>query len=148
MERRQFVAAIGAAAAAASASRALAQATAPAPGAPVHHHPPKYKALMETSAKCVSTGNECLRHCFGMLSMNDASMADCTKASYDLVAACAALETLAAVNSPATPALARTVYDVCMSCKKECDRFPQYVECKNCGDACKACADECQRVSS
>ncbi|MBY6240149.1 four-helix bundle copper-binding protein [Methylosinus sp. Sm6] len=145
MERRQFVAAIGAAAAATSA-RAFAQAT--APGAPVHHHPAKFRTLMETSAKCVSTGNECLRHCFGMLSMNDASMADCTKASYDLVAACAALETLSAVNSPATPALAKTVYDVCMACKKECDRFPQYVECKNCGDACKACADECQRVSS
>jgi Cys-rich four helix bundle protein (predicted Tat secretion target) len=148
MERRQFVAAIGAAAAAASASRAFAQATVPTTGAPIHHHPPKYHALMETSAKCVSTGNECLRHCFGMLSMNDTSMAECTKASYDLVAACAALETLSAVNSPATPALAKTVYDVCMACKKECDRFPQYVECKNCGDACKACADECQRVSS
>ncbi|ATQ66622.1 MULTISPECIES: four-helix bundle copper-binding protein [Methylosinus] len=149
MERRQFVAAIGAAAAAASASRAFAQTTQGlAPGAPVHHHPAKYHALMETSAKCVSTGNECLRHCFGMLSMNDTSMADCTKASYDLVAACAALETLSAVNSSATPALAKTVYDVCMACKKECDRFPQYSECKNCGDACKACADECQRVSS
>jgi len=55
-------------------------------GKMVHHHRRKYKALMETSAKCVSTGmNACalLRH----LSMNDASMADCTKASYDLVAA-------------------------------------------------------------
>lgn len=144
MERRQFVAALGAAAAAASSTRAFAQAT--APGA--HHHPAKFRALMETSAKCVSSGNECLRHCFGMLSMNDPSMADCTKASYDLVAACASLETLAAVNSPFTPALAKTVGDVCMACKKECDRFPQYAECKNCGDACKACADECQKVSS
>jgi Cys-rich four helix bundle protein (predicted Tat secretion target) len=150
MERRQFVAAFGAAAAAATASRDFAPATAPAPapGAPLHHHPAKYRALMETSAKCVSSGNECLRHCFGMLSMNDTSMAECTKASYDLVAACAALETLAAVNSPYTPALAKTVGDVCLACKKECDRFPQYVECKDCGDACKACADECQRVSS
>ena len=83
MERREFVTALGAAAATISVSRAFAEE------APVKHmHPPKYKALMESAGKCVSTGNECLRHCFGMLSMNDTSMAECTKASYDLVAAC------------------------------------------------------------
>ena len=97
MERREFMTAIGAAAAMATVSSAFAQEL-------VHHHPPKYKALMETSAKCASTGNECLRHCFGMLSMNDTSMAECTKATYDVIAACGALESLAAVNSPHTPA--------------------------------------------
>ena len=81
-----------------------------------------------------------------MLSMNDSSMADCTKASYDLVAACGALESMAAVNSPFTPAMAKTVADVCMACKKECDKFPQYVECTDCGTACKACAEECRKT--
>jgi Cys-rich four helix bundle protein (predicted Tat secretion target) len=75
-------------------------------------------------------------------------MAECTKASYDLVAACAALEALSAVNSPSTPVVAKAVADVCMACKKECDRFPQYIECKSCGDACKACAEECRKVSA
>ena len=89
MERREFVTALGAAAAAISVSQAFVNE---GRAATEHMHPPKYKALMEASAKCVSTGNECLRHCFGMLSMNDTSMADCTKASYDLVAACGALE--------------------------------------------------------
>lgn len=148
MERREFVAGLGAAAAAASTARAFAQEPGGASPHAQHMHPPEYRALMESSAKCVSAGNECLRHCFGMLSMNDTSMAGCTKASYDLVAACGALEVLAAVNSPFTPALAKTVGDVCMACKKECDKFPQYVECKTCGDACKACADECRKVAS
>jgi Cys-rich four helix bundle protein (predicted Tat secretion target) len=126
MERREFVTALGAAAAVMSVSQAFAKEGDDAVSPPVKHmHPPKYKALMESAAKCVSTGNECLRHCFGMLSMNDASMADCTKASYDLVATCGALETMAAVNSTFTPALAKTVADVCMACKKECDKFPQ-----------------------
>ncbi|MGA8171332.1 MAG: four-helix bundle copper-binding protein [Methylocystis sp.] len=147
MERREFVTALGAAAAAMSVSQAFAKEGDAAMTPPVHHmHPPKYKALMETSAKCVSTGNECLRHCFGMLSMNDASMADCTKASYDLVAACGALEVMSAVNSTFTPALAKTVADVCMACKKECDKFPQYIECSDCGTACKACAEECRKT--
>ena len=144
MERREFMAKMAAAAAIVSATPALAEES----GTMVHHHPPKYKALMESSAKCVSTGNECLRHCFGMLSMNDPSMAACTKASYDLIAACGALETLAAVNSPFTPPLAKTVGDVCLACKKECDKFPQYSECKACGDACQACADECRKTAA
>jgi len=144
MERREFITTLGVTAAVLSAPSAFAEEG----GKMVHHHPPKYKALMETSAKCVSTGNECLRHCFGMLSMNDTSMADCTKASYDLVAACGALEVLAAVNSTFTPALAKTVADVCMACKKECDKFPQYVECTDCGNACKACADECRKTTT
>ena len=145
MERREFVTAIGAAAAAISVSRAYAQEPA-SPGK--HMHPPKYKALMESAAKCVSTGDECLRHCFGMLSMNDTSMAGCTKAAYDLVAACGALETLSAVNSPFTPALAKTVADVCDACKKECDKFPQYSECVDMGASCKACAEECKKIAA
>ena len=144
MERREFMTKMAAAAAVVSATSAFAEEG----GKMVHHHPPKYKALMESSAKCVSTGNECLRHCFGMLSMNDPSMAECTKASYDLIAACGALETLAAVNSPFTPPLAKTVGDVCLACKKECDKFPQYSECKACGDACQACADECRKAAA
>ena len=147
MERREFVTALAAAAAAASVSSGFRRRRGQNGESPRQHmHPAKYKALMESAAKCVSTGNECLRHCFGMLSMKDTSMADCTKASYDLIAACGALEVLAAVNSPFTPAFAKTVADVCIACKKECDKFPQYVECKNCGDACQACAEECRKV--
>lgn len=147
MERREFVAAAVGAAAALSATRALAEEQSASPHSEHMMHGPKFQPLMKTSAECVSTGNECLRHCFGMLSMNDTSMAGCTKAAYDLVSACTALESLAAVNSPFTPTLAKAVGDVCMACKKECDRFQQYSECKACGDACKACADECRKVS-
>jgi len=146
MERREFVAAVGAAAAL-SATRALAEDQITNPHAEHMMHGPKFHALMKTSAECVSTGNECLRHCFGMLSMNDTSMVGCTKAAYDLVSACAALESMAAVNSPLTPTLAKAVGDVCMACKKECDRFPQISECKACGESCKACAEECRKVS-
>jgi Cys-rich four helix bundle protein (predicted Tat secretion target) len=94
MERRDFIATLGAVAAVASVSSARAEDKKPA-----HHHPAKYKALTDAAAKCVLDGNNCLRHCFGMLSMNDTSMAECTKATFDTIAACAALESLASVNS-------------------------------------------------
>ena len=111
-------------------------------------HPPKYKALEDSAAKCVVTGNDCLRHCYGMFSMKDTSMAACANAAFQLVAACAALNTLAAVNSEHTGHLARTVEMICNDCKKECDKFPKITECKDCGDACKACADECQKIAT
>jgi Cys-rich four helix bundle protein (predicted Tat secretion target) len=102
--------------------------------------------VSDASGKCVLDGNNCLRHCFGMLSMNDTSMAECTKASYDVIAACGALESLAAVNSPHTPAFAKVVAEICLACKKECDKFPQYAECVAMGESCKACADECKKI--
>ena len=144
MERREFMTTLGAAAAVLSAMPALAET---ATGVQ-HMHPPKYKALSDAAGKCVLEGDNCLRHCFGMLSMNDASMAACTTSSFDLIAACRALSTLAAVNSSAVPALAKVVENICLACKKECDKFPQYAECKACGDACKACAEECKKVAA
>ena len=146
MERREFIAAVGAVAAAVSASSAFAEE---AGGAAVHHmHPPKYKGLSEAAAKCVLDGNSCLRHCFGMLTMNDTSMAECTKAAFDVIAGCGALETLAAVNSAHTPALAKAVAEMCLACKKECDKFPQYSECVDMGASCKACAEECHKIAA
>jgi Cys-rich four helix bundle protein (predicted Tat secretion target) len=149
MKRREFLAVAGTAAAVASASQVFAQAGGgEAEAGGEHMHPPKYKALEESSSRCVATGDDCLRHCFGMLSMNDTSMAGCTKAAYDLVNACGTLQALAAVNSPHTPALAKAVADICTSCQKECEKFPKITECKTCGEACKTCAEECRKVSA
>jgi Cys-rich four helix bundle protein (predicted Tat secretion target) len=83
-----------------------------------------------------------------MLAMNDVSMAGCTNSAYQLVAACSALHSLAAVNSPRLPAFAKVVGDICSDCQKECEKFPNIAECKACGDACKACAEECRKVSA
>ena len=111
-------------------------------------HPPKYKTLEDSASKCVVTGNDCLRHCYGMFSMKDTSMAACANAAFQLVAACAALNTLAAVNSEHTGHLAKTVEMICNDCKKECDKFPKITECTDCGDACKACVEECQKIAT
>jgi Cys-rich four helix bundle protein (predicted Tat secretion target) len=147
MERRDFVTAFGALAAAAAASSAFAAGEDPHAGHKMAHGA-KFKALLESSTKCASMGEDCLRHCFDMLAMNDASMGACTKATYDLVAACGALAKLAGTNSAFTPAFAKVVAEVCTACKKECDKFPAIAECKACGEACQACADECHKVSA
>jgi Cys-rich four helix bundle protein (predicted Tat secretion target) len=141
MDRREFIAAAGTLAAAASASPAFAQME-------ENMHPPKYEALEKAAAHCVETGNDCLRHCFGMFKMKDTSMANCADSVYQLVAACAALNALAAVNSEHTGHLAKTVAMVCRDCQKECEKFPHIAECKACGESCKACAAECDKVAA
>jgi Cys-rich four helix bundle protein (predicted Tat secretion target) len=146
MERREFIAAVGAAAAAATSTQVFAQAA--AGGSMDDMHPALYKALEKSSIDCVATGNDCLRHCFGMFSMKDTSMAGCANAVFQLVAACDALASLAAVNSAHVPAFAKAVVAICEDCKKECDKFPKIAECTACGEACKKCADECRKVGA
>jgi Cys-rich four helix bundle protein (predicted Tat secretion target) len=144
MDRREFIAAAGTVAAAAAASQAFAQMAAEEP----MMHPPKYKALEESAAKCVTTGNDCLRHCLGMYAMKDTSMASCADAAFQLAAACGALSTLAAVNSEHTGHFAKVVEMICNDCKAECDKFPKIAVCTACGDACKACAAECRKTAT
>ena len=143
MQRREFIAAVGAAAAVVSASRSIAAET------PTESmHPAKYKALEESTSRCVAAGDACLRHCLGMLAHKDTSMAACTSLSYQMVAACGALQSLAALNSPHVPAFAKVVAQICADCQNECEKFPGVVECKACGDSCKACAEECRKVAT
>ena len=78
--------------------------------------------------------------------MNNASMADCTKLTYETIAACKALESLSAINSSFTPAMAKIVASICEACKKECDKFPLYVECRDMSTACKTCATESLKI--
>lgn len=147
MQRREFIA-VGTAAAVASASQAFAQAAGPSGGAAKMEdmHPALYKDLEKAAIECVSTGNDCIRHCLGMFAMKDTSMTECADASFQLVAACNALASLAAVNSSHVGALAKTVALICEDCKKQCDKFPKIAECVACGKACQKCADECRKV--
>jgi Cys-rich four helix bundle protein (predicted Tat secretion target) len=140
MQRRDFLAAVGAA--------ATLVAT-PAMAEHMHDmHPPKYKALQDAAGHCVATANDCLRHCLGMLAMKDYTMTGCINTAYQAVAACRALATLAALNSPSTPAFAKATLEVCLACQKECEKYPDVAECKACAESCKACAEECRKVAA
>jgi len=143
MDRREFIAAAGTVAAAATASQAYGQMA-----AEEHMHPPKYAALEKAAADCVVTGNDCLRHCLGMFSMKDTSMAACANSVIQLISACTALNTLAAINSDHTGHLAKTVAMICRDCQKECEKFSKVDVCKTCGEACKSCAAECDKVAA
>lgn len=139
MRRREILSVVGALTLSKGATLANAQSG--------EMHPPRYKALEDSSAKCVSTGEDCLRHCFGMFSMKDTSMGACANSVMQLVAACRALATLASLNSTFTPAFAKDVGAVCAACEKECRKFEKVSVCRACAEACKTCADECHKVA-
>jgi Cys-rich four helix bundle protein (predicted Tat secretion target) len=103
-----------------------------------------YLYLQNTKAKhqCVHE-RDCL-HRLGMFAMKN-DVAECGR-PLQLVAACNALASLAALNSSHTVALAKTVALICEDCKKQCDKFPKIAECVACGKACQKCADECRKV--
>ena len=144
MERREFLAGLAATAAAVAAAQ-LATAS-EAMSASNEMHAAKYPALMQSSGHCVATGNACLRHCFGMLAMSDASMESCIKAAYDMIAVCGALQTLAAMNSDHVAALAKVAIEVCADCRKQCEKYRNVAECKACAEACASEIEECQKV--
>lgn len=148
MERRDFIAAVGAAVAL-SATPALAENEGGAMMmmAP-NMHPPKYKALQEAAGHCVATANDCLRHCIGMLAMKDYTMTGCINTAYQVVAACGALQALAAVNSTQTAAFAKATAEICAACQKQCEKYPDVAECKACAASCKACGDECRKLAA
>jgi Cys-rich four helix bundle protein (predicted Tat secretion target) len=144
MKRRSFIAGIGVAAYGSSAS--AAPPAAPSAASPSAVRPP-YKALAEASAKCLRAGQDCLRKSFERLAAKDASLLDCARSASDVIAACASLSALAAVGAPFALGFARTVADIALACKKDCDRFPQIAECQALGAACSACAEECRKAA-
>lgn len=154
MERRRFIAAGMMAGLATSVAARAEEAGhhhghdhgAAADGA--HDHPPLYAPLSAASAHCVETGNNCLRHCLGMVAMKDTSMVSCMTSVHDLIAACGALQAIAAVNSPHTRVMARAVAEICTACETECGKFPDIAECRACRDSCKACAAECKKIAA
>jgi len=140
MERREFLTAVAAAA-----------LVTPARAEGEHHHamhPAKYQELQDDCGHCVATANDCLRHCIGMLAMKDYAMTGCINTATQVAAACAALQTLASLNSPSVPAFAKATAEICAVCQKECEKFPDNAECKACADSCKACAEECLKIAA
>jgi Cys-rich four helix bundle protein (predicted Tat secretion target) len=145
MERRGFVRALGLAAL--SPSMVAAQEKPAKPAAPELGQKPAYPALAGASVACLAAGQECLRRALALLAAKDVALSDCANSAADVIAACGALAPLAGLGSPYAPAFARTVSDLCLACKKDCDKLSRIAECVALSAACAACADECAKAA-
>lgn len=139
MQRREFIAAV---ATAAVAGAAAPPAVARAPAVP--NRPVDYAALEAAAGACLDAGEDCLRLCFGELAAADRRLSACAEAAYELVTACRAVRSLAAVKSTHVPIFARALAQACIACRSECEQFPDVEACRILGAACGTCAEECR----
>ncbi len=154
MDRRTLVQ--GGAFSALSALAAAAAAATPAPAKPAmadhSHHTAgggKYKALIDSSAACVTTGEACLAHCLVLLGQGEKEMASCATSVNQLLAVCGALHSLAAQGASQVVAFAKVAATVCEECEKECRKHEKkHAECKACADACADCAKSCKALKA
>ena len=108
-----------------------------------------YAKLAGATADCVAKGQECLAHCLVLLGDGDKSMAECAQNVNQMLALCAALQSLANQQSNLTRALARVALDACQSCEKACRKHENHhATCKACAESCERCAKECKALLS
>jgi Cys-rich four helix bundle protein (predicted Tat secretion target) len=151
MNRRELVhvAALSGLSMATAASRA-ADNPAPTQGAGgkhVHEAPSPYQELVTTSSACVRTGDVCLSHCLTLLAEGDTELAACARTVRDTIAACSALQQLAAANSPHVREFAKVVAQVCAGCQAECHKHEQHPVCRDCEKACQDCKQACDKAA-
>ncbi len=109
--------------------------------------PSKLSKIMDTAAKCHSTGLRCLAHCEQELAKGNKTMADCLGSVQDMLTACDSLQKLAARNSPHLPSFTKVCSEILNSCAKICEPHIKHMEvCKNCRDACLECDQACKSV--
>jgi Cys-rich four helix bundle protein (predicted Tat secretion target) len=104
--------------------------------------------LVDTTSHCLKVGLECAAHCDEMLGMGNKDMAACRASVTDMLAACEALQRLAARGSKHTKAFAKNCAAICADCAKACEPHAKTMDvCKTCMDACKECEKACNAAA-
>ncbi len=148
MKRREVMAASGTVMLAALSTTALAQAK-PQAHDHAHMHGGANAALISAAADCVVKGQACLAHCLVLLADGDKAMGGCAKSVNQMLAACGALQNLAAQQSALLPAMAKVALEACQACEKECRQHEKkHAECKACMESCVECAKQCKAVAA
>lgn len=137
MNRRELLGqttlAVGALAASSVSGMSLAATTA------------KGRGLVATASHCINVGEECLTHCFEILSKGDKSMAECAATVRDMLAACRGLVSIASADSKHLKDYAAVCAKICWDCEAACKKHANHHDvCKRCMEACAECAKACE----
>jgi Cys-rich four helix bundle protein (predicted Tat secretion target) len=112
-----------------------------------HMHGGANAQLIAAASDCVVKGQECLAHCLVLLADGDKAMGSCAKGVNQMLAACGALQNLAAQQSTLTPAMAKVALEACQFCEKECRKHEKkHAECKACMESCLNCIKQCKAL--
>lgn len=104
--------------------------------------------LIAATGVCITRGETCLTHCVEMLGRGESAMAECAATVRQTLAACTALQKLAAQRSVHTARMAAVVARICDDCEQACRKHPDMPECVACADACADCAQACRKAAA
>lgn len=110
-----------------------------------HHHGAANAPLLDATAQCMAKGEACLAHCLVLLGQGDKAMGECATAVNQMLAACTALNKLAAQGSRLVKSMAGVAREACSECEAACRKHAEkHAECKACLDACVECGKQCK----
>jgi len=103
----------------------------------------KLEELIDTFLENIKMGEICNQHCMHMFQMGDTTLANCSIAVQELVAASTAVLKFAANNSNHLNDFIKVAIKVCESCEEECKKHDKHIQCRDCAEACRDCIDFC-----
>lgn len=103
----------------------------------------KLEELIDTFLECIKMGEICNQHCMHMFQMGDTSLADCSIAVQELIAANTAVLIFTANNSCHLNTFIEATIKVSESCLEECEKHEKHIQCKDCAEACRDCIEFC-----
>ena len=103
----------------------------------------KLEELIDTFLECIKMGEICNQHCMHMFQMGDTSLADCSIAVQELIAANTAVLIFTANNSCHLNTFIKATIKVSKSCLEECEKHEKHIQCKDCAEACRDCIEFC-----
>jgi Cys-rich four helix bundle protein (predicted Tat secretion target) len=104
--------------------------------------------LVAEALACSRTGEACLRVCFEVMAMGDASMAACAKSVRELVIACDALAGMAMHDSRHLQSYAKVTAEICAECREQCLKHKEHSQCLDCANSCEDCIKVCEKYTT
>jgi len=148
MPRRSVLAAASGVVLAAVATGGRGLGVSPAAAAPQPANAPN-ASLVATALDCAGTGEICLQHCLREFTAGQTMLAQCAKRVAEMIPACEALASLAALESQHLAAYAKVCADICQSCEDECRKHESHhAICKECADTCVKLVEACRKVAA
>ena len=108
-----------------------------------------YQGLIDATQKCEAAGQACRKHCLDSLKAGDTQLAACLASVEEMRVMVSATNQLAYLASGRLKETAALCRQICLDCKKECDKHAKEHEtCKACAAACDDCAKACEKLAA
>ena len=100
----------------------------------------------QACSDCQRACDRCATHCAHMLQEGKKAHFATLSSCQDCATVCAAAAQIVARGGPFSNMICTTCADACGRCAKECEKFPEDVQMKACGQECRKCEKACREM--